>query len=40
LSPYPRDVIFGSHGLTFKHKWLGIGYANPPTKELAQQAIH
>jgi hypothetical protein len=40
LSPFLIDVIFGSRGLTFKHKWSCINYAHSPTKELTQQAIH
>ena len=31
-SPFPRDVIFGSVGKAFQHKWHGNGYAHPHTE--------
>jgi hypothetical protein len=39
-SPFARDKVFGSLGTAFQYKWQGIGYAHPPTEEMAQQAIH
>ena len=39
-SPFSRDIIFGSIGTTFQHKWIGNGYAHPHTKEDTQQALH
>ncbi len=28
-SPFSRDIIFGSLGKVFAHKWQGVGYAHP-----------
>ena len=39
-SPFPRDVVFGSVGKTFQHKWHGNGYAHPHTNTETQQALH
>jgi hypothetical protein len=39
-SPFQRDSIFGSRGTTFKHKWLGNGYAHPHNKENIQKTIY
>jgi hypothetical protein len=32
-SPFSRDIIFGSLGKAFHHKWQGIGYAHPTTQQ-------
>ena len=40
LSPFSRDKIFGSPRKVFDHRWKGIGYAHPHTKDDAQKAIH
>ena len=39
-SPFSRDIIFGSLGNAFAHKWQGIGYAHPHNTTNLQQAIH
>jgi hypothetical protein len=39
-SPFSRDIIFGSLGKAFDHKWQGIGYAHPHNTTDLQQAIH
>jgi ribonuclease HI len=39
-SPFQRDVIFGSKGLAYTHKWQNNGYAHPHNKENLQKAIH
>ena len=39
-SPFSRDIIFGSLGKAFAHKWQGIGYAHPHNATDLQQAIH
>jgi len=39
-SSFSRDIIFGSLGKTFDHKWQGIGYAHPHNATNLQQAIH
>ena len=39
-SPFPRDVIFGSVGKAFQHKWHGNGYAHPHTETETKQALH
>jgi hypothetical protein len=39
-SPFQRDVIFGSKGLAYIHKWQNNGYAHPHNKENLQKAIH
>ena len=38
--PFSRDIIFGSLGKAFDHKWQGIGYAHPHNTIELQQAIH
>ena len=39
-SPFPRDVVFGSVGKAFHHKWHGNGYAHPHTNTETQQTLH
>jgi ribonuclease HI len=39
-SPFQRDVIFGSKGPAYTHKWQNNGYAHPHNTENLQKAIH
>jgi hypothetical protein len=39
-SPFSRDIIFGSLGKAFDHKWQGIGFAHPHNATDLQQTIH
>ena len=39
-SPFSRDIVFGSIGTSFQHKWIGNGYAHSHTEEDTQQALH
>ena len=40
FSPFSCNKVFGSLGKAFDHKWEGIGYAHPHSKDDAQKAIH
>ena len=39
-SPFSRNIVFGSLGKAFDHKWQGIGNAHPHNATELQQAIH
>lgn len=39
-SPFPKDKIFGSIGITFHYKWHGVGYAHLYNAADGLQAIH
>jgi hypothetical protein len=38
--PFPRDVVFGSLGNAFHHKWMGSGYAHPNTPKDFQKGLY
>jgi hypothetical protein len=40
FSTFPRDIVFGSLGNAFHHKWTGSGYAHPNTPIDFQKALH
>jgi hypothetical protein len=39
-SPFARDIVFGSHGTSFQHRWKGLGFTHPHNEQERQQAIH
>jgi hypothetical protein len=38
--PFPRDVVFGSLGNAFHHKWMGSGYVHPNNPIDFQKVLH
>jgi hypothetical protein len=38
--PFHRDIVFGSLGNAFQHKWLESGYTHPSNPSDFQKALH